>query len=235
MVSCISNWQFAPTLLAREALLGEGYLSEDIFVVGNTSIDAITEASLKVSRADFKVPEHLVFLDISKPIVLITGHRRENFGSVMDAMFKGFRELAEENPDIEFVYPVHMNPNVRSRVFHILDGLKNFHLLDPQPYDSFVWLMQKSVLIITDSGGIQEEAPSLNVPVVVTRNDTERMEAVNSGACILAGTKPATINSIVNRLLQDQQFYQLVASADNPFGDGKTSERIVNILIDKFN
>ena len=167
-------------------------------------------------------------------MILITGHRRENFGSVMDSIFKGFRKLALKNSDIEFVYPVHLNPNVRSRVFNYLDGLENFHLLEPQQYDSFVWLMRRSYLIITDSGGIQEEAPSINVPVVVTRNDTERMEAVHSGACILAGTNPNSINSLVLRLLEDIEFYKAVASADNPFGDGNTSEKISNILIDKF-
>ena len=234
MVSCISNWQFAPTELAKEVLLEEGYSPDDIFVVGNTSIDAIKQSSKKVSHSSFEVPDNLLFLEKIKRMILITGHRRENLGPTMDSIFKGFQVLAEENPDIEFVYPVHLNPNVRKQVFNLLDGLKNFHLLDPQPYDSFVWLMQKSTLIITDSGGIQEEAPSLNVPVVVTRNDTERMDAVHGGACILAGTDPESINSSVSRLLEDSKFYNEVADAKNPFGDGKTSEKILNILNDKF-
>lgn len=234
MVSCVSNYQFAPTSLAKKALLAEGYPLEDIFVVGNTSIDAITKASETVSHPNFEIPRDMHFLESNKRMILITGHRRENFGSVMDSIFKGFRKLALENSDIEFVYPVHLNPNVRDKVFNYLDGLENFHLLEPQQYDTFVWLMRRSYIIITDSGGIQEEAPSLNIPVIVTRNDTERMEAVHSGACILAGTNPNSINRLVVRLLEDLEFYKVAASADNPFGDGNTSEKIANILIDKF-
>ena len=233
MISCIANYQFAPTLFAKKALILEGYCTEDVFVVGNTAIDAIKLASRSLKSKLCRTPKHLNFLDKNKDWILITGHRRENFGKIMDAIIDSFVDLAQEYPNIEFIYPVHLNPNVQKKVFSQLKHIHNFHLLDPQPYEFFIWLMKNSRIIITDSGGIQEEAPSLNIPVVVTRNDTERMEAVKTGACILAGTSPKHIKNIVKKLITDRTFYEKVANSSNPYGDGTASEKIVDIILEK--
>ena len=231
MVSAVSNWQFAPTELSAEALLGEGYKSNNIHIVGNTAIDAIKIAEGLLDLEGISVPDQFNFLSDDKKMVLITGHRRENFGEIMDGIVTAFAELARENPEVHFIYPVHLNPNVQKVVKERLQRISNFHLFSPQPYDLFVWLMMRSYIIITDSGGIQEEAPSLNKPVIVTRSTTERMEAIDAGACELAGTNGKDIICHVNRLLVDSDRYKEMAKAVNPFGDGKTAVRICDILL----
>jgi UDP-N-acetylglucosamine 2-epimerase len=166
-------------------------------------------------------------------VVLITGHRRESFGEKFEALCRAIRELAVRHPKVHFVYPVHLNPNVRSPVMKILggeNGLENVHLLDPLPYLPFVALMNRARLILTDSGGIQEEAPSLGKPVLVMRETTERPEAVAAGTALLVGTDTANIVGIASRLLSDQKAYENMAKKKNPYGDGKASDRIVEVI-----
>jgi UDP-N-acetylglucosamine 2-epimerase (non-hydrolysing) len=226
----IADYHFAPTNLSRENLLHEGILEEKIFVTGNPVIDALHYAVEKIKRDHPHVPglpTELMDDSTTCPLVLITGHRRENFGDGFANICQAIIELSERFSEVAFVYPVHLNPNVRKPVFEILSGRENIYLIEPLGYLPFVALMNRSTLVLTDSGGVQEEAPSLGKPVLVMRDTTERPEAVTAGTVRLTGTdKDAIVDNVVT-LLSDEQVYNAMARAVNPYGDGKACQRIV--------
>lgn len=219
----VAKWHFCPTETNRLNLLREGVSDSDIHVTGNTVIDALLEARNRMRSASIST--------WCTRQVLVTGHRRENFGFGLENICRAIRNLAKRFPDVQFVYPVHMNPSVRDPVDRILNiGLANVRIVDPLPYFPFVKMMDESYLILTDSGGVQEEAPSLGKPVLVMRDTTERPEAVEAGTVKLVGTAQARIEDEVARLLVDEAAYRRMANAVNPYGDGHAVERIVGIL-----
>ena len=225
MVTVLSDYHFAPTQRNKDNLLREGIDEERILITGNTVIDAL-----------FRTVEMDVRFDIFSEeecdrMLLITAHRRENFGTPLIDICMAVRALAESHPEILFIYPVHLNPNVQKPVKEHLDGIKNVRLLEPLDYLSFSHLMAKSYLILTDSGGIQEEGPSLGKPVLVLRNETERPEAVEAGTVIVVGTNTEDIIRETERLLSEDSAYKKMSRAHNPYGDGKASQRIVDFLI----
>lgn len=225
----LSDLHFAPTTKAREALLREGVSRASIFVTGNTTVDALLYVRNKVQGRKKSAYERMFpFLDTTRPMVLVTAHRRESFGRGLRNICEAIRNIVKERPELQVVYPVHLNPSVRSTVLGLLKGVEGVHLIEPQGYEPFVYLMMRSYLILTDSGGIQEEAPSLSKPVLVMRDVTERGEAVNAGACRLVGTGKKGIVDEVMRLLEDKAAYKKMARSRNPYGDGRASERIVN-------
>ncbi len=228
LVDHIADYHFAPTKKARQNLLREGIPGTNIYVVGNTVIDALL-MGIDIARRDEKrYSEFFRFLDFSKRVLLVTGHRRESFGKPFENICRALKEIARGS--VEIVYPVHLNPNVRRQVFPILGGIRNVHLIEPLDYPSLIWLMSKSSIVLTDSGGIQEEAPSLGKPVLVTRDVTERTEGIEAGTAILVGTDRKRIVEAATRLLSDQAEYREMAKKKNPYGDGKTSERIREII-----
>ncbi len=230
----ISNIHFSPTTTSMENLLLENKKEDTIVVTGNTVIDALQFSVKKVSAPSFldvEVQELKNLLDDGKKIVLVTGHRRENHGQGFIHICEALKQLAIENPDIQIIYPVHLNPNVQKPVYDILDGLDAIKLIAPLSYPAFVWLMDKSHLIITDSGGVQEEAPSLGKPVLVMRNTTERPEAVNSGTVLLVGTDKEKIIAEATKLLKDEKEYLKMSKLHNPYGDGKACEKIVDYIL----
>lgn len=232
MTSRIADLHFAPTQWSKENLLKEGVPEDRIFVTGNTVIDALHIAVEKVRENPPDVPgvpRELLNGD-TRPMVLITGHRRENFGDGFRNICQAISDLAERFPDTAFVYPVHLNPNVRKPVFDLLSGRANIHLIEPLSYLPFVALMNRSTIVLTDSGGVQEEAPGLGKPVLVTRDTTERPEAVEAGTVKLMGTDREMIFDNVATLLSDKQAYEAMSRAINPYGDGKACPRIVNAL-----
>lgn len=231
MTTHIAELHFAPTPLSKENLLKEGIHPDKIFVTGNTVIDALLLAKEMVLRNPPPVEgfSEEMFAD-RRPMVLITGHRRENFGAGFESMCTAIATLAAKYPDHRFVYPVHLNPNVREPVFRLLGGLPNIILLEPLSYLPFVRLMLRSTVMVTDSGGIQEEAPTFGIPVLVMRDTTERPEGIASGTVKLVGTETANIVAAVSTLLSDPVAYAAMASAANPYGDGKASERIIGHL-----
>lgn len=228
LVTHLADLHFAPTERARANLLAEGIRDEMVFVTGNTVID-----SLLMTLGRTKGQDHLpdVLDDPGRKLILVTAHRRESFGTGLANITQALREIAARADDVEIVYPVHLNPNVRSAVEGALRGVARVHLIDPVDYVAFVHLMERAFLILTDSGGIQEEAPSLNKPVLVMREVTERPEAVETGAAKLVGTSPGTIVEETLRLLRDREEYNRMAKAGNPFGDGHAAERIVSALM----
>jgi len=230
IVTRLAQYQFAPTDRARDNLLREGIAADSIAVTGNTVIDALLNLAEKARR--LSTPPAAV-ADIpwdKRHVILITGHRRESFGEPFRQLCAAFKSLAQRNPEVEFVFPVHLNPKVRQPVGEILSGLSNFHLVEPLDYLSFVWCMDRCYLIITDSGGIQEEAPSLGKPVLVTRDVTERHEGIAAGTAKLVGTDPDRIIAETQTLLDDRQQYEAMSHADNPYGDGHAAERIADFL-----
>ena len=237
LTSRITKYHFAPTDTSRKNLISEGIDSEQVYVTGNTVIDAlllthdrITSDTHSESNLNIKFQEQLGF-DIAKTdFVLITGHRRENFGDGMESICRAIRELAEKYGSYHFVYPVHMNPNVRKPVEKLLSDTGNIHLIEPLDYEPFIYLMANSTIILTDSGGIQEEAPSLGKPVLVMRDTTERPEAIEAGTVRLVGTNQGTIVRETTRLIENESDYQRMARAHNPYGDGMASKRIVAAL-----
>lgn len=237
LTSCLAALHFAPTESSRNNLLREGIAPENVWVTGNTVIDALLLAlkKIKAEPPDIPVipPEKLSAWKDAR-IVLITGHRRENFGAGFESVCQSIAELARRFPDVQFVYPVHLNPNVREPVVRILSSseLPNIHLIDPLPYFPFVALMQRATLILTDSGGIQEEAPSLQKPVLVMRDTTERPEAVMVGAARLVGTDRGRIVRETSRLLTDRESYESMRNKPNPYGDGHAAKRIVDHCAD---
>lgn len=223
---------FAPTGTSRDNLLREAIPSETVHVTGNTVVDALFDAihimdTKQGLRSSFE--SRFSFLDPSKRLILVTGHRRENFGDGFQQICHAIADLADRN-DVQIVYPMHMNPNVREPVCKILGHCKSVVLIEPQDYLSFLFLMRQSYLILTDSGGVQEEAPSLGKPVVVMRDTTERPEAVAAGTVVLAGANRGKITELVFRLLDDPAFFEQMSKANNPYGDGKAAERIADLI-----
>jgi UDP-N-acetylglucosamine 2-epimerase (non-hydrolysing) len=226
----LADYHFAPTEQAYENLIQEGVNADSIFVVGNTVIDALMFAKDKVEEVqDDQIDLLKTMIDESKELILVTGHRRENFGEGFINICKGLKQLAAEQ-NVQIIYPVHLNPNVKEPVYTILGTTPSVHLIDPLAYPAFVWLMKKSKIIITDSGGVQEEAPSLGKPVLVMRDTTERPEAVAAGTVILVGTNAVEIVKQATTLLLDENRYESMSKAHNPYGDGSTCKRIVNLM-----
>ena len=239
ITSRIATLHFAPTKISRQNLLDEKVSDGQIYVTGNTVIDALLSMVEKARIVDFSdtLLKRMPFLKQEKSgmprIILVTGHRRENFGLGFEEICHALSVVANENPDIHIIYPVHLNPNVREPVNRILSNLNNVHLIEPMEYLTFIKLMDLSYLILTDSGGIQEEAPSLGKPVLVMRDTTERPEAVESGTVKLVGTNKNDIVKMVNRLLTDSNFYMQMSKAHNPYGDGKAGGIICDILVNR--
>lgn len=233
LTGALAKLHFAPTEQSKNNLLSENVDPARITITGNTVIDALlwVKAKLEEDQAlSQSLSDRFPFLRESRKLVLITGHRRENFGDGFERICSAINSLAIKFPDTDFVYPVHLNPNVREPVGRILDGVSNVHLIEPQDYLPFVYLMTRSTVILTDSGGIQEEAPSLGKPVLVMRDTTERPEAVTAGTVRLVGTNMERIKNEVSLLLTDEQAYNEMSFAHNPYGDGKACERIVEII-----
>ncbi|MBE3142509.1 MAG: UDP-N-acetylglucosamine 2-epimerase (non-hydrolyzing) [Planctomycetes bacterium] len=229
MLSQIADIHFCPTEKNRTNLLAEG-IEKDVFVVGNSVIDALLWAvSLVESSEDF-YRESLSCVDLKRRILLVTGHRRESFGKPFEEICFALKELASSFDDLQIVYPVHLNPNVQEPVRRILGNAQNVLLTDPLDYRHFVWLLSKCTLVLTDSGGIQEEAPALGKPTLVTREITERGEGVDAGCVRLVGTKTETIVNEVTQLLRSREQYDIMSRAKNPYGDGNTSSRILETL-----
>jgi len=229
----LATMHFAPTEGARDNLLREGLSGSSIHVTGNTVIDALLDVAHKLRtdpglRTDMK--SRFPFRDPNRRLLLVTGHRRENFGEGFERICRALKRIADRD-DIQIVYPVHLNPNVQEPVRRHLSGCANVHLIEPQDYLPFVYLMQESHLILTDSGGIQEEAPSLGKPVLVMRDTTERPEAVRAGTVSLVGTDDQNIVASVTSLLDDEIRYRTMAGSHNPYGDGFASKRIVDALL----
>ena len=225
----VTELHCAPTQRAADALLKEDVPKNKIRVTGNTVVDALLWAADKERKQTAHWVDQFPFAQQGK-MVLITAHRRESFGEGFQNICQAIADLASEYSDTQFVYPVHLNPNVQKPVHAILGGFENVHLIEPQAYPAFVWLMDQSHLILTDSGGIQEEAPSLKKPVIVMRETSERMEAVDQGAVELVGTDHDRIVERVSRLLSDEQAYKSMQHDTNPYGDGHASERIADWL-----
>ena len=237
MVSSICDFNFAPTNSSRDNLLRENISEQSIFVTGNTVIDALFWVKDKISQFDNDYWQSILGAELvervenpEKKVVLITGHRRENFGGGFEDLCQAIKTLANRHRSLEFIYPVHLNPNVLKPVNSILSGIDNIHLIAPLDYQPFVWLMTMSSIILTDSGGVQEEAPSLGKPVLVMRDVTERPEAVDAGTVKLVGTQQASIVASVEALISDAELYRKMSSASNPYGDGKASARICSKL-----
>ncbi|PVX46582.1 UDP-N-acetylglucosamine 2-epimerase [Flavobacterium sp. 103] len=228
----IADLHFAPTVTSKENLLKENVPENNILVTGNTVIDALLDSSVRVKTIKNNEIEFLKKeLDFTKKIILVTGHRRENHGNGFVNICEAIKEIAQNNSDVLLVYPVHLNPNVKGPVFEILGGIDNIKLIEPLAYPAFVWLMNESYLIITDSGGVQEEAPSLGKPVLVMRDTTERPEAVAAGTVILVGTDKNKIVIECQILLEDKILYDKRSSLHNPYGDGNACKRIVEHII----
>lgn len=235
LAGAISTWHFAPTSQAAKNLSAEGIAVERIWVTGNTVIDALTSV-IKELRANSelrkKLDDQFKFLNFERRLILVTGHRRENFGDGFEDICKALLELGSRS-DIEIVYPVHLNPNVQEPVRRLLGNHPHIHLIEPLDYLPFVYLMDRSHIILTDSGGIQEEAPSLGKPVLVMRKTTERPEAVDAGTVRLVGTDRRRIVSEANHLLDFEEHYLTMSRAHNPYGDGRAAERIVEALLNE--
>ncbi|NMY13961.1 UDP-N-acetylglucosamine 2-epimerase (non-hydrolyzing) [Pseudomonas sp. WS 5019] len=233
LVAALASMHFAPTDAARQNLLKEGISCANIVVTGNTVIDGllkVVSALSSDSSLKQQLNEQFSFLDLQRRMILVTGHRRESFGRGFENICQALSEVADIFPDVDIVYPVHLNPNVREPVNRLLAGIDNIHLIEPLDYLPFVYLMNRSYLILTDSGGIQEEAPSLGKPVLVMRDVTERPEAVAAGTVRLVGADTSAIVSNLRTLLTDQAAYQSMAYAHNPYGDGEACARIVDSL-----
>ena len=232
----ITNIHFCPTETSKNNLILENKPNDSIIVTGNTVIDALMFSVDKVRRINYHDPEIeklKAILDLEKKLILVTGHRRENHGDGFVRICEALKEIALNNPKAQIIYPVHLNPNVQGPVYKLLSEINNIQLITPLSYPAFVWLMEKSYLIITDSGGIQEEAPSLGKPVLVMRDTTERPEAVDSGTVILVGTNKDKIVKETNKLLSNTVTYRKMSKLHNPYGDGTASQKIVNYIKSK--
>lgn len=229
----LSSVHFPPTEQSRKNLLREGVAESHILVTGNTVIDALFHTRDIVSdqgQVERSIASQFPFLDPSRRLILVTGHRRENFDGGLERVFRGLAILARR-PDVQIVFPVHLNPKVQDAAKVVLSGTERVHLIPPVPYREFVWLMTQSHFIVTDSGGVQEEAPSLGKPVLVTRENTERPEAVEAGAVELVGTDEMKLVERAILLLDDGVHYRAMSNAINPYGDGQAAERIVRRLV----
>ncbi len=229
LVSQLADFHFTPTINASGNLKKEGF-KKSIFTVGNTVIDALKIGLeiIKKNKIDFS--GDFKKIDFNKKIILVTGHRRENFGAPLKNICSALRDIAKLFPEIEIIYPVHLNPNVKKVVYKELRSVKNIYLLEPLDYSKLIWLMKKSYFVITDSGGIQEEAPFLGKPLLVTREKTERPEGIKSGTALLVGHDKQKIVKASIKLFSDKTSYLKMSKAFNPYGDGKSSERIAKIL-----
>ena len=234
LTGALANIHFAPTETSRANLLREGVDESRIIVTGNTVIDALLDV---VNKLDTNPALHeqaatpSAFIDANHKIILVTGHRRESFGGGFERICHALMKIAQQHPEVEIVYPVHLNPNVREPVHRLLKGVNNIHLIAPLDYLPFVYLMNRAHIILTDSGGIQEEAPSLGKPVLVMRDTTERPEAIAAGTVKLVGTDHNRIVKHINQLLLDPDAYQAMSYAHNPYGDGKACARILDSLV----
>lgn len=233
LTGALARYHFCPTKKSRENLLSENVSESQIHVTGNTVIDALLWVTKKLDRDPIiqsKLQEQFKFLDSSKRLILVTGHRRESFGEGFENICEALKEISKQHVNVEIVYPVHLNPNVQDPVNRILANTPSVHLIPPQDYLPFIYLMQRSYLIITDSGGVQEEAPSLGKPVLVMRDTTERPEAVDAGTVKLVGAHRAAIVHEANTLLADTAQYETMSKAHNPYGDGLACPRIIDVL-----
>ena len=240
VVSKIATWHFAPTESSRQNLLGERTPDESITVTGNTVIDALFWVLKRIENDPDKRSQLHAFLNqrlpfdwVTQRFVLITGHRRENFGDGFLSICEAIRQLAAAHPEVHFVYPVHLNPNVQKPVYELISDQSNIHLIDPLEYEPFVFLLKHAYFVLTDSGGIQEEAPSLGKPVLVMREVTERPEAVDAGTVTLVGADAAKIVHEVSELINNEAAYLTMAKAHNPYGDGRAVAKILAVLSKK--
>lgn len=233
LTSVLTQYHFAPTQNSYDNLIKENIDATNIVITGNTVIDALLTVKEKVEtdqEMQARFAQQFDFLDANKKLILVTGHRRENFGQGFEDICLALANIAQKTPEVQIVYPVHLNPNVQKPVNELLSGIDNIKLIEPQDYLPFVYLMNKSYLILTDSGGIQEEAPSLGKPVLVMRDTTERPEAVSAGTVKLVGTNPVVIENSVMELLENQDLYKRMTEAHNPYGDGTACQQIINFL-----
>ncbi|NET33895.1 MAG: UDP-N-acetylglucosamine 2-epimerase (non-hydrolyzing) [Cyanothece sp. SIO1E1] len=229
----VADVHFAPTQSTKQNLLDEGIPPSDIWVTGNTVIDALLLGKEKLKEYQSTILDEMMrIIKPDKKLILVTGHRRESFGDGFQEICLALAELSKRK-DIQIVYPVHLNPNVQQPVYDLLKDTENIHLINPLGYAEFLWLMNQAYLILTDSGGIQEEAPSLNKPVLVMRDTTERMEVIESGGAKLVGTSSWKIVKEVNSLLDNKKHYEAMCSSENPFGDGLASKRILEVVLEK--
>lgn len=226
LITVMAYHHFAPTQKAVEALLAEGVSPERVHLTGNTVLDAL---QIILGDKSSRMPN--IPFSAQKRLILVTAHRRESFGIPLENICEGLRRLAERNPDVQIVYPVHPNPNVRNPVFRLLQGRRGIHLIEPLDYGSFVQLMNHAYLILTDSGGVQEEAPALGKPVLVLRQVTERPEGIDCGAAKIVGYNPERIVEEAELLLSHQEEYDRMAQEYSPYGDGRAAERIVSVLV----
>lgn len=225
LISVLTTYNFAPTQTAVDALIAEGFAKQSIFLTGNTVIDAL----LMTVRKDCDL--NMSFLDTNKKLILVTAHRRESFGKPFQDICEALKDIAIRNAEVEIVYPVHLNPNIHNTAHQILSNQERIHLIEPLEYKRFAHLMNHSYIVLTDSGGIQEEAPALGKPVLVLRDKTERPEAVESGTAKLTGPNRSSIIRETEKLLHDKDEYSRMARAVSPYGDGHAAERIVRILL----
>jgi len=234
LTGSLAHLHFAPTELARRNLLAEGIEESDVFVTGNTVVDALLQVveTLEQSHSlHSELHAKFRFLKPDRKLVLITGHRRENFGQGFEQICSALKLLADKHPEVDFVYPVHLNPNVQRPVHGMLSGKTNVHLIEPQDYLPFVYLMNRCWFVLTDSGGIQEEAPALGKPVLLMRDTTERPEAVTAGTVRLVGTDVEKIIRLASQLIEQPEYYRGMSRAHNPYGDGKASKRIRDVVV----
>jgi len=233
IAGAIADYHFSPTPTSQQNLLNENIAEETIVVTGNTVIDALQFSAAKVTSeaySDAEIDTLKTRVDSTKKLVLVTGHRRENHGQGFINICSALKDIAIQNKDVQIIYPVHLNPNVQKPVYELLQDIDNIQLINPLSYPAFVWLMGKSYLIITDSGGVQEEAPSLGKPVLVMRETTERPEAVKAGTVCLVGTDKNKIVAEANRLLKNTEAYSEMSMLHNPYGDGTSCQKIVEFI-----
>lgn len=233
LTGALTKYHFAPTENSKQNLLNENYASGNIYVTGNTVIDALLLVKAQIESDTVltnSLSAQFPMLDSSKKLILVTGHRRESFGGGFERICEALAQTAKTHPNIQILYPVHLNPNVQEPVNRILSGVNNVHLIEPQQYLPFVFLMNRAHIILTDSGGIQEEAPSLGKPVLVMRDTTERPEAVDVGTVKLVGTDVVKITAALSELLTNEVAYSEMSRAHNPYGDGKACQRVCDIL-----
>lgn len=234
----VTNIHFSPTETSKQNLLNENKKQDTIIVTGNTVIDALLFSVDKVNNFNYKdqeIDNLKPILDDNKKMILVTGHRRENHGQGFINICNALKKIALEHPEVQIIYPVHLNPNVQKPVYDLLNGIDNIKLISPLSYPAFVWLMEKSYLIITDSGGVQEEAPSLGKPVLVMRNTTERPEALEAGTVLLVGTNTNEIISKTKQLLLQESTYLNMSKLHNPYGNGNACSRIVEYILEDSN
>jgi UDP-N-acetylglucosamine 2-epimerase (non-hydrolysing) len=233
LTSRLATIHFAPTKIAQNHLLREGIPKERIFITGNTAIDTLLwmQKHFNMERICTHLPKYILnLINTGRPYILITGHRRENFGNGFLSICNAIQTLANRYPAWSFVYPVHLNPNVYNTVFKLLSGYSNIHLLDPLEYESFVYLMSHCKIVLTDSGGVQEEAPSLKKPVLVMRETTERSESIEAGTAKLVGTSEDNLVREASKLIDNEATYQNMITNTNPYGDGTAAHQIINLI-----